>query len=250
MFDEGRRRELFRADRRRRRGARARAGGRDARARHALPGRSPRRSPGAESLRPGRASILAAHGRARRPRLPEPDARRGRRVRGGRRSPARGERRARQQAASTLSCQARRRQTRMKIVMTMLVRDEEDILDAQLAFHLNAGVDFVIATDHRSEDGTTEILERYARERPRPRAPRGRCGLSPGRVGDTDGSPRRDGLRCRLGDQRRRRRVLVATRGPAEGDPRRPFRVATASFAASSGTSRRDRGRTGTSPSG
>ena len=51
----------------------------------------------------------------------------------------------------------------MKIVMTMLVRDEEDILDAQLAFHLNAGIDFVIATDHRSRDGTTEILERYAR---------------------------------------------------------------------------------------
>ena len=47
--------------------------------------------------------------------------------------------------------------------MTMLVRDEEDILDAQLAFHLNAGIDFVIATDHRSQDGTAEILERYAR---------------------------------------------------------------------------------------
>ena len=52
----------------------------------------------------------------------------------------------------------------MKVVMTMLVRDEEDILDAQLAFHLNAGIDFVIATDHRSQDGTTEILERYARD--------------------------------------------------------------------------------------
>jgi hypothetical protein len=52
----------------------------------------------------------------------------------------------------------------MKIVMTMLVRDEADILDAQIAFHLNAGVDFVIATDHRSQDGTTDILARYARE--------------------------------------------------------------------------------------
>ena len=48
--------------------------------------------------------------------------------------------------------------------MTLLVRDEADILDAQLAFHLNAGVDFVIATDHRSVDDSTEILESYARD--------------------------------------------------------------------------------------
>jgi Glycosyl transferase family 2 len=52
----------------------------------------------------------------------------------------------------------------VKLAMTLLVRDEGDIVDAHLSFHLNAGVDLVIATDHRSTDGTTEILESYARE--------------------------------------------------------------------------------------
>src|SRR4026207_1119563 len=51
----------------------------------------------------------------------------------------------------------------MNPVMTLLVRDEVDIVDAQIAFHLAAGVDLVIATDNRSEDGTTEVLEKYAR---------------------------------------------------------------------------------------
>jgi hypothetical protein len=52
----------------------------------------------------------------------------------------------------------------MKLVMTLLVRDEEDILDAQLAYHLAAGVDYVVATDHGSRDATPEILERYVRQ--------------------------------------------------------------------------------------
>jgi hypothetical protein len=50
----------------------------------------------------------------------------------------------------------------MKLVMTLLARDEADIVDAQIDYHLNAGVDFVIATDNLSEDGTTDILESYA----------------------------------------------------------------------------------------
>ncbi len=52
----------------------------------------------------------------------------------------------------------------MRVVQTLVVRDEADIVDAQIAYHLNAGVDFVIATDHESQDGTTEILESYERD--------------------------------------------------------------------------------------
>jgi hypothetical protein len=52
----------------------------------------------------------------------------------------------------------------MKLVETLVVRDEADIIDAQISYHLNAGVDFVLATDHQSRDGTTEILESYARQ--------------------------------------------------------------------------------------
>ena len=52
----------------------------------------------------------------------------------------------------------------MKLVQTLVVRDEVDIVDDQIAYHLNAGVDFVIASDHQSVDGTTDVLERYVRE--------------------------------------------------------------------------------------
>lgn len=52
----------------------------------------------------------------------------------------------------------------MRIVQTLVVRDEIDIVGDQIAYHLNAGVDFVIASDHDSKDGTTEVLESFARD--------------------------------------------------------------------------------------
>jgi hypothetical protein len=52
----------------------------------------------------------------------------------------------------------------MTLVMTLLARDEADVIEQWLAFHLNAGADFVVATDNNSVDGTTDVLERYARE--------------------------------------------------------------------------------------
>lgn len=51
----------------------------------------------------------------------------------------------------------------MRLVMTLRTRDNRDTVDAHLAFHLSAGVDFVIANDHRSVDGTREVLEEYER---------------------------------------------------------------------------------------
>jgi len=48
--------------------------------------------------------------------------------------------------------------------MTLVVRDEAEIIADQLDYHLAAGVHFVIVTDHRSSDGTREILERYERK--------------------------------------------------------------------------------------
>lgn len=47
--------------------------------------------------------------------------------------------------------------------MTLLVRNEEDILEQNIRFHLSQGVDFIVATDNASVDRTPEILERYQR---------------------------------------------------------------------------------------
>jgi hypothetical protein len=51
----------------------------------------------------------------------------------------------------------------MKLVMTLLVRNEEDILRDNLEFHLSQGVDFFVCTDNLSEDGTRDILDEYRR---------------------------------------------------------------------------------------
>ena len=48
--------------------------------------------------------------------------------------------------------------------MTLLVRDEADIVRANIEYHLDHGVDFIIATDNGSVDGTYQILEQYQKK--------------------------------------------------------------------------------------
>jgi hypothetical protein len=50
----------------------------------------------------------------------------------------------------------------MKVALAVVLRDEVDVVEAHLEHHAAVGVDVVLATDHGSSDGTTEILERYA----------------------------------------------------------------------------------------
>src|SRR5213595_2731300 len=52
----------------------------------------------------------------------------------------------------------------MKLVMTLLLRDEEDIVRENLDFHIAQGVDRVIVTDNGSEDATVDILREYEAE--------------------------------------------------------------------------------------
>jgi hypothetical protein len=49
----------------------------------------------------------------------------------------------------------------MTLVMTLKVRDEEDVIEDNLRFHRALGVDFFVVTDNGSVDRTPEILARY-----------------------------------------------------------------------------------------
>ena len=51
----------------------------------------------------------------------------------------------------------------MKLAMTLIVRDEADIIEDNLRYHRAQGVDFFIVLDNGSSDETVDILERYER---------------------------------------------------------------------------------------
>jgi hypothetical protein len=50
----------------------------------------------------------------------------------------------------------------VRLIGTMMVRDEIDIVAAMIEHHLAQGVELLIVTDNASVDGTTELLEQYA----------------------------------------------------------------------------------------
>ena len=50
----------------------------------------------------------------------------------------------------------------MNLFMTLLVRDEADILALNLEHHLAQGMDFFIVTDNGSVDARPEVVQTYA----------------------------------------------------------------------------------------
>lgn len=54
----------------------------------------------------------------------------------------------------------------MKLVLTLLVRDEIDIIKSMLDFHLSQGIDQIIITDNGSIDGTFEVCKAYENSHP------------------------------------------------------------------------------------
>jgi len=49
----------------------------------------------------------------------------------------------------------------MKLIMTLLVKNEIDIIRENINFHLASGIDHLIITDNKSDDGTRDILSEY-----------------------------------------------------------------------------------------
>lgn len=53
---------------------------------------------------------------------------------------------------------------KIKLIMTLVVRNEEDILEKNIRFHSAMGVDGFIVVNHKSTDKTSDILEKLKNE--------------------------------------------------------------------------------------
>ena len=53
---------------------------------------------------------------------------------------------------------------KVRLVMTLLVRDEVDIIDENIKYHLENGVDMIVVIDNGSKDGTRDILDKYVKK--------------------------------------------------------------------------------------
>jgi len=53
---------------------------------------------------------------------------------------------------------------KIRLIMTLLVKDEEEILEKNIRFHKEMGVDGFVVTSHNSKDKTDEILEKLKEE--------------------------------------------------------------------------------------
>lgn len=49
------------------------------------------------------------------------------------------------------------------LVLCLVVRDEVDVIRTFVEYHFRRGVDLILATDHRSVDGTSDVLQAFAR---------------------------------------------------------------------------------------
>ena len=49
----------------------------------------------------------------------------------------------------------------MRLILTLLCRNEIDIIESMIRFHLSQGVDCIVATDNGSNDGTRDCLQHY-----------------------------------------------------------------------------------------
>lgn len=48
-----------------------------------------------------------------------------------------------------------------RLVMTILTRNDADVLETNIEYHLSVGIDFFIITDNNSTDHTAEIIKKY-----------------------------------------------------------------------------------------